>query len=123
MKKTLIKIKEFFAKVWRWIVALLKRTKFDNQLFAIGVNKVREVVLEKYEGTLTTSLEGIKLQIREELEEKFKKVSPVTKKLLDEVLKYAEEKAINIKVFSKANIKKYINSSFDAIVSWYDSKF
>lgn len=122
MKKILNKIKEFFAKIWAWIQKQLKKTKLDNKLFAMGVNEVREEVLKAFDGVVTVDLKNIKNSITMEINKKFKWIKPVTKEVIEATLNFAFDKAINIKVFTKANITKYINSVFDAIISLYDEK-
>lgn len=117
-----MKIIKWFKRFLEWVKGIFKSTKFDNQLFAMGVNKVREVVLEKYEGVTTLDLETLKEKIQKELEEKFKNIKPVMKGILDQVMTYAASNAMNIRVFTTANTKRYINKLYSNIWWWNNSE-
>lgn len=77
-------------------------------------------MLKTFDGVVTVDLKNIQNSITMEINKKFKKIKPVTKEVIEATLDFAFDKAINVKVFTKANITKYINSVFDVIIRLYD---
>lgn len=122
MKNILNKIKDFFIKVKNWIVKMLKKTKFDNQLFALGVDKARRVMIDDANILLPSEELTLKTLISRALTSEFGKV-PAVKMVLTKIINFADEKAPTLRVYNKRTVLNYINKFCDHAKAWYDKEF
>lgn len=102
-------------KIFRWFQKLLRKFKFDNELFEIGVREIGQLVKEELKQVGTKNLKAALIVNLNSKFKRFKKIMNIITPCVENALK-----TVNL---NETNLDKLIERIENEIIAFYNKNF